>query len=469
MTPPMFMEYECRLDTKDPDLWLECTNPMIFSNLASGVHTLEVRAESGGSELVDPTPARFSWTVAQGTNCDTANITLTATADGWVNEVVPWENYLFETELSVASDATGDPDAVPPVPTIGQNARSLFRFDLPTDAANCTLESATLRLFNDGPEGGDEGRTILATPLAGPFKESTLTWMSQPGTWPNQPDTSSDDPVAVVPPQTDGYMEWNVLSHVEEMLAAGVSYGWQIRDSHESDLENGAEQSFTSRETFQEPPPEPGTLPELVLRYADDDTTVPPPPADPTGPPVEAQCGQVITESTLLADDVTGCIGEGLIIGAPNIVLDLGGHTVSSNAVFIAGQENGLISGIRNSGHSERRHPQRHRQELRLRRHAHRRHDLQRRPRPEARGPHPRRHRAERRRRRAERQHDPQQRLHEQRRGGALAHQRHRGHAGQGQRVLLERRRRLPADRGQPQPLRGQRDARRVLQPQHRQ
>ena len=30
------MEYECRLDTRDPDLWLECFNPAIFSNLTSG-------------------------------------------------------------------------------------------------------------------------------------------------------------------------------------------------------------------------------------------------------------------------------------------------------------------------------------------------------------------------------------------------------------------------------------------------
>ena len=71
---------------------------------------------SGGSELVDPTPARYTWTVGQGPNCDTANITLTAVADGWVDEVNPIENYLFETELGVASGATGDPDAVPPEP-----------------------------------------------------------------------------------------------------------------------------------------------------------------------------------------------------------------------------------------------------------------------------------------------------------------------------------------------------------------
>ena len=54
-TPPKFMEYECRIDSRDPELWLECTNPAIFTNLASGQHTVEVRAYDG-AELMDPTP-----------------------------------------------------------------------------------------------------------------------------------------------------------------------------------------------------------------------------------------------------------------------------------------------------------------------------------------------------------------------------------------------------------------------------
>ena len=48
LTPPQFMEYECRLDTRDPELWLECVNPTIFTNLTSGPHTIEVRAIDGG-------------------------------------------------------------------------------------------------------------------------------------------------------------------------------------------------------------------------------------------------------------------------------------------------------------------------------------------------------------------------------------------------------------------------------------
>ena len=46
-TPAPFLEYECRLDSRDPEMWLECFNPTLFSNLTTGQHTLEVRALDG--------------------------------------------------------------------------------------------------------------------------------------------------------------------------------------------------------------------------------------------------------------------------------------------------------------------------------------------------------------------------------------------------------------------------------------
>jgi parallel beta-helix repeat protein len=39
-------------------------------------------------------------------------------------------------------------------------------------------------------------------------------------------------------------------------------------------------------------------------------------------------CGQVITQNTVLDADVGPCPGEGLVLGASDITLDLGGHTV---------------------------------------------------------------------------------------------------------------------------------------------
>jgi large repetitive protein len=267
-TPAPFLEYECRLDSRDPELWLECFNPTFFSNLTTGTHTLEVRALDG-NENYDRSPARYTWTVGVPTNCDQANVTLTATADGWVDEVNPVESFLFDQELEVRSGADGDPTAVPPEPVIGQNARTLVRFPVPTDDFDCELESATLRLYADGMT---EGRTLEARPLAAPFRESTLTWTNQPGTLPAAPAATSAG---------EGYREWDVKAHVEAMIESGVSHGWQIRDAHESDREGG-DQSFASRETPQDPPEM--TLPELKLRYEADTTTpTPDPPVLPPG------------------------------------------------------------------------------------------------------------------------------------------------------------------------------------------
>ena len=39
-------------------------------------------------------------------------------------------------------------------------------------------------------------------------------------------------------------------------------------------------------------------------------------------------CGQTITADTTLDFDLTNCPGDGIVIGAPNIELDLNGHTV---------------------------------------------------------------------------------------------------------------------------------------------
>ena len=214
MTPPQFMEYECRIDTRDPDLWLECFNPAIFANLTTGTHTVEIRATDLG-EMVDPTPARYTWTVGEPQNCDAANITLTASGDGMINEKDSWENYVFLTDLTVASEGIGDPTEIPPDPVIGENSRALFRFNLPNDAPDCELQSAQLQLWNDSPS---EGRNLDATPLVGDghFLESTLTWDNQPAV------IVGAEPATIgVTTDTPRYMKWNVLDHVNGALEAG--------------------------------------------------------------------------------------------------------------------------------------------------------------------------------------------------------------------------------------------------------
>jgi parallel beta-helix repeat protein len=62
-----------------------------------------------------------------------------------------------------------------------------------------------------------------------------------------------------------------------------------------------------------------------------------------TGQAAPIACGSVVTRSVVLTRDLIGCQGDGLVIGASGITVDLGGHTVA-----------GLVSddsvGIRNPG-----------------------------------------------------------------------------------------------------------------------
>jgi parallel beta-helix repeat protein len=62
------------------------------------------------------------------------------------------------------------------------------------------------------------------------------------------------------------------------------------------------------------------------------------------GPTVPVSCGDVITKDTQIANDLEGCPGDGLVIGADNITLDLNGHTIDGVSVEDT-------SGVRNEGH----------------------------------------------------------------------------------------------------------------------
>ena len=317
-SPLQFVEFECRLDSNDPTAWLECSNPAIFSNLTPGTHTFQVRAIDGGDNI-DPTPATYTWTVGTPATCDAANITLFAAADTYVDEGLPLNNFSFFESLLVRSAAPG------------QDARSLLRFDMPAGLPDCELESATLRLYGEG----DAGRTLEALTVA-------EAWQANQVTWQNQPATSA---AAATASSGSGYRAWNVTGQVAAMLSGSPNNGWLIRDAAEEDAA-GASQAFRSMEAVSDPP----TPPQLVLRFVAAGAPPPPPPPPPT--PGLVSCGQVITQSIVLQNDLLNCMGEGLVIGASDIVVDLNGHSISSGVVVDPGEEDGLLAGIRNSGHS---------------------------------------------------------------------------------------------------------------------
>ena len=114
-------------------------------------------------------------------------------------------------------------------------------------------------------------------------------------------------------------------------------------------------------------------LPQLVLRFDGPGTPPPPAPAEPV--PTTVTCGQVLTQSTRLLNDLTDCPLDGLVIGAPNIAVDLNGHTIDGPGYFpdqpgspVELPELGLPAGVRNVGFAERGHPRRHDQGVRVRR-----------------------------------------------------------------------------------------------------
>jgi hypothetical protein len=67
------------------------------------------------------------------------------------------------------------------------------------------------------------------------------------------------------------------------------------------------------------------------------------------------QCGDTITQDTRLDSDLMNCPGNGIVIGADNIKLDLKGYLIDGDGAGLSG----LISGIRTEDHAGRHDPKR--------------------------------------------------------------------------------------------------------------
>jgi parallel beta-helix repeat protein len=237
--------------------------------------------------------------------CQERTVTLSAQADAWIDEDGPLSNKGSDSILMVRSAADG------------KNARALLRFAVPAAPAGCVVEFARLRIF---ASSGDPSSRLEAVRLAFGWSENLVTWSSQPQTVG----------AAAVAWGGDGYVQWNVRSQVEDMLGS-ANHGFVIRDAAES-AEAGGDQSFHSREKGDEPP-------QLVVRFAAPETEAPGPPAEPV--PAAVSCGQEITRSVLLTNNLSNCPGDALVIADDRIIVDLGGRTIDGV---------GLGTGIRNDG-----------------------------------------------------------------------------------------------------------------------
>jgi hypothetical protein len=154
--------------------------------------------------------------------------TVAADADSWIEQGSPTSNNGAESVLRVRSQL------------LGGNRRALARFELPALPANCTVTSATLRMYQ---ATGGGGRTLQARRVAASWSESTVNWNNQPATAGTAASTTSGV----------GWRQWTVTTQVAAMYTSG-NYGFLIRDAAEDAL-LGAEQVLNSRERAPDNPP----------------------------------------------------------------------------------------------------------------------------------------------------------------------------------------------------------------------
>jgi hypothetical protein len=198
--------------------------------LAIGAHSFSVRAIDPAGNT-DGTPASNSWTVQAPVSCGPA-VTVTSTADAWIDQGSPTSNKGTDSILKVMSKSKN-------------NMRALVKFNLPQIPQGCVVQSATLRLYTASTK---TGRTIQVLQINANWTENGVTWSNQPATIGTPATTSSGS----------GWRQWNVAAMVQAMYNSGLNYGFLIRDATEN---KDAEQQFHSREKGE-------TIPELVITFA---------------------------------------------------------------------------------------------------------------------------------------------------------------------------------------------------------
>lgn len=84
-----------------------------------------------------------------------------------------------------------------------------------------------------------------------------------------------------------------------------------------------------------------GRIPGLAAALAVTALVAPTASAKPA-PLTQVSCGQVITKSIRVANDLSGCEAAGLVVGAPRVTIDLNGHTIAGTDLNVVG--GGVVS-----------------------------------------------------------------------------------------------------------------------------
>ena len=310
--------FECALDGA---AFADCESPVVYTGLAAGSHTFQVRATDGAGN-VDATPASHSWTIGDGTPPETTitgkptdpstlssaslvfggtdNLTVLADLryecrfDGDTaftacispqsySGLAPGSPYTFDVR---AVDAAGNVDPTPAtwtwrvtapdctsVQTIGANADSWI--DQKNGGSNYGGDSV-LKLMSKSGENtralvrfpapaAPPGCALLSATLrlyAGGYKTGrTLQALALAATWTEGGVNWGNQPATTGSAATtgsgQGYRSWDVTAQVNAM--GGNNHGFLIRDA--VDNNGGSEQQFHSKEKSD-------NQPQIVYRYA---------------------------------------------------------------------------------------------------------------------------------------------------------------------------------------------------------
>ncbi|HEV2951439.1 MAG TPA: right-handed parallel beta-helix repeat-containing protein, partial [Actinomycetota bacterium] len=348
-TPPTAMSFECRLDAPpdpeippDPDtepphpndppdidtppdfgVWVECASPFFIPMLEQGPHHLEVRALDN-MENMDETPDRWEWEI---------DITIQDELDG--EDALPPDTFIaagpmgevFSTEATFRF--TGSDNLIP-----GPNLEFQCRLDgEPIAYEDCTPSPKTY----SGLDPGVHVFEVAAVDLKGNIdptpavREWTILVPPHDSTPPDTSIDSGPDPITVLTEATFAFSSEDTTATFECKLNA---------PGYDTDFE-----PCTSPKTYTGLPT--GAR-EFEVQAIDMTGNTDPSPAKFTwyigSEPVPGFifCGQVVRTSIKVRNDLADCLWDGLVVGAPNITIDLDGHTIDGK---------GIAAGIRNDGY----------------------------------------------------------------------------------------------------------------------
>ena len=305
-----------------PGNWVECANPVTYHLLTTGEHSFEVRAIDPFDNF-DPTPAVYTWTVMAAPPGPDAVAPNTTIFEGPSDPT-----HAHDGDVPLRRQRRRHRRSVPDlrVPPRRRRVRPVHQ---PVTFTGLGLGEHTFAVRAIDPPGNRD-----VTP-------ATVTW------------TIVAPPPDVTPPETTitsapdlTTVSTRRRSRSPARMRPTAPRTTATSSSRSSAARRRACATCTSplelTELASAPTPSrcaPSTRPATARpRPATHAWTVTPPPVART-----VTCGQVLTQSTRVTNHLVDCPGDGLVIGAPNITVDLDGHTIDGTGLELA-------AGVRNNG-----------------------------------------------------------------------------------------------------------------------